>query len=253
MKWGKCRLCAEDTMLHHSHVWPSFAYKRYAVDQTKGGQFVDFMKMRDSNRQYKEYWFCSGCEQHIGATENYARSLCDQLETGKTQTFVYDETLLRFITSLSWRAAMFDLDSGGKGRHTACADALKKWRKYLFGLSEDVGMYSQHLFFAFQRGSTTHKRLGGQIFLEEQVVVSQVGPLIVAALLGRSRLSRRERAIWDRSRIVKGGGVVKPLDVWRVGSAITPRLTTLLASIEANAARKARDIISRRVRPPASG
>jgi len=244
MKKGKCRLCAKDTILHLSHVWPSYAYKRYAVDQAKGGQFVDFHKMRNSNRQYKEYWFCSGCEQRIGATENYGRLLCDQLETGKTPTFNYDERLLQVITSISWRSAMFHLAGGGSGRHKGCADALKKWRKYLFGLAEDVGMYSQHLFFAFKPDSVMHKRLGGQIFLEQQVVVSQVGPLTIAALLGRSHLSARERAIWDRSRIVKAGGVIKPLDAWRVGSEITLGLMKVLGSIEANTANKALDLLS---------
>jgi hypothetical protein len=144
---------------------------------------------------------------------------------------------------------MFDLDNGGQRRHKGCADAMKKWRRYLLGQSEDVGMYTQHLFFAFDRKGNMHRRLGGQIFLEEQAVITQMGPLVVAALLGRSHLLAPERAVWGRSKIVKAGGVVKPLDAWRVGNGITMRLAKLLVSIEANIAGKARDIISSRVKP----
>jgi hypothetical protein len=248
MMSSKCRLCAKSKTLQESHIWPRFAYKRYASDLARGGQFYDLGKMRVTNQQYKEYWFCSDCEQALGRDENNVRSLCERIESGKPSPFDYNASLLRFLASVSWRVAMFDLTGGEAGKPRACGDALKKWRRFLLGRCRDVGMYTQHLFVAVDPKGVMHRRLGGQILAEQHVVVSQVGPLTIAGLLGRAHLafSARERAIWEQSKVSRDGGTIQPLDYWRVGSKITWSLIKVLTSTEAILTGKAREMVSAR-------
>ena len=59
MAIGTCHLCGQRRELVKSHVWPSFAYKRYVSDLKKGGQFFDLQTgNRNAQRQYTQPWFC---------------------------------------------------------------------------------------------------------------------------------------------------------------------------------------------------
>jgi phosphatidylserine/phosphatidylglycerophosphate/cardiolipin synthase-like enzyme len=55
---GTCHLCGQNARIVNSHVWPSFAYKRYVSDQNKGGQFLDLQKRNpNAQKQYTMPWF----------------------------------------------------------------------------------------------------------------------------------------------------------------------------------------------------
>src|SRR5713226_7042466 len=108
---GECKLCGRQGQLVEGHIWPTFTYKRYASELTKGGRFADMMKEDWSNRQYQEYWFCAKCDNEMmGGLEKHAADFCAQLAQGTKKPYVYNDRLLPFVTSISWRVSLFHID-----------------------------------------------------------------------------------------------------------------------------------------------
>jgi hypothetical protein len=117
MKVGQCKLCGKQAELVRSHIWSRFGYKRYASDSSKGGQFVDLGKRKTHNKQYTKEWICTACEARLGEAEDYTARLLTRLEAQRDAPQEYDDRLLKFVTSMSWRTALYDLD-----RHPDHAD-----------------------------------------------------------------------------------------------------------------------------------
>src|SRR5271157_4604908 len=110
---GKCHLCGNVDQLEDSHIWPSFAYKRFAANQAKGGQFIDLQKMTLSNKQYKRFWFCGACEDRLGKSEDWAARLCTRIANDPKAPQSYDVRLLDFAVSISWRVLKLVSESNG--------------------------------------------------------------------------------------------------------------------------------------------
>jgi hypothetical protein len=217
MKVGQCKLCYKQRELVESHVWSRFGYKKYASDLSKGGRFVDLSKRETHNRQYTEVWMCKECEARLGKAEDYTAQLLTNLEKQPDKPFEYDELLLRFVTSMSWRTALYHLDG-----HPGLADeqvkgALKRWRDYLLDKKRDVRPYSQHLFVVFDKEVGLHKGLGGEPHREDGFVLSHIGPLFMVGLLGRRDLSSSDRKVWEASELRPEGGTIVPISEWHVG------------------------------------
>src|SRR5438552_1535877 len=103
---GECKLCGGYGELVEGHIWPAFAYKRYVSELQKGGSFADMMKVNWSNSQYQKYWFCRKCDNELlGGIESYGAKFTSQFEEGAVKTYVYNDKLLPFVTSISWRIA----------------------------------------------------------------------------------------------------------------------------------------------------
>src|SRR5882724_2294448 len=105
---GECRLCGGYGELVKGHIWPAFSYKRFVSELEKGGRFADMMKVNWSNSQYQKYWFCHKCyNELLSGMEKYAAEFCAQFKEGAVDPYVYTEMLLPFVTSISWRVALF--------------------------------------------------------------------------------------------------------------------------------------------------
>ena len=61
------------------------------------------------------------------------------------------------------------------------------------------------------------KMLGGVVIEQEAIVLSQIGPLLIAGLLAPERPSSRDVVIWRRSQISRTGGSLTPVREWRTG------------------------------------
>lgn len=213
MVTGKCHLCDQTQYLQESHVWPSFGYKRFAADQSKGGRFADLLKQRLSNEQYKRFWFCTACEQNLSATENYAARLCARTGEAPHASQVYDESLLRFVTSISWRTLKFYRDHS-VGRPSAKCEAYSHWKRYLRGSRSGVNPYTQHVFIINDPANIWNKLMGGTVFEEQSLVLSQIGPLLMVGHLDPKSLSVDEQETWRNSKIRRSGGMLAPIDGW---------------------------------------
>jgi hypothetical protein len=191
--------------------------------------------MKVHNRQYWRYWFREGCEGAFA--ETFAANLCDQLEANQTDPFDYGERLLRFAVSISWRTLKLDMERGISVGNNARA-AGRHWKDYLRGARPDVGQYSQHLFVAFDPNECWHKGLGGHVFSNSDLVLSQIGPLNIVGLFGRGYLSQKDRRIWNSSQLRRGGGTITPIFLWLPGTNVTRPLYPLLRWLETDMTRR---------------
>jgi hypothetical protein len=215
MAMGECQLCGELRELRGSHIWSQFAYKRYAADQSKGGRFADLFRMRLSNEQYKESWFCDECEQRFG--EGAAGILCANIDKKPNAIQPYNEDLLRFVTSISWRTLKFFYKKRSNKSIEGQWPGAKQWRRYLRGDAVGVQSYTQHVFLISNNPHGFDKMLGGIVIEQQGIVLSQIGPLLIAGLLTPERISLRDAIIWRNSQIVRTGASLTPLREWRTG------------------------------------
>lgn len=238
---GLCHLCRRPNLLKESHVWSRLAYKRYVTNPGGGGQFVDLHDQRLSNRQYTRYWFCDGCEGILGKSENYAARFLDRMALDPKKEHPYDEHLLPFIISISWRSLKFHTP----GDHPRAVEgpwaAARVWRRYLLGKQGGIKSYTQHVFNIIDNPFGLDKMLGGVAPDRSGLVLSQIGPLIMVGILEPEKLTDDERAVWGNSQVRASGGIIKPLmdwQRWRKGTGqvhrhtITRRFTLLLKSFE---------------------
>ena len=235
MEVGKCHLCGESKELPDSHVWPRFAYKRYASDLSKGGRFADLFTMTLHNKQYTCFWFCTDCERIIGATEDSTARLCVRIEDAPEADQPYDENLLRFTTSISWRTLKYCQDKQNSALESKW-EAAKRWKQYIRGTRGGVGPFTQHIYLINDNPHGFDKFLGGVVSPDNSLVLSQIGPLLIVGHLEPNLLSSDEKSIWRRSQILHTWGNITPLRKWVFGNGdpkhhnVTVRFVIMLGS-----------------------
>jgi hypothetical protein len=213
---GKCHLCDEPGELEESHVWPAFAYKHFATDQAKGGQFVQLGgEGKLDNHQITYHWFCRRCEERLGRSENYAAGLCRTLCSHPGVPVEYDERLFLFAVSISWRSAKAHSERNRKIVLPKVSAALRKWKLVLRGDKHRVEPFSQHVFAVYHPTSERHHMLGGNIFPDQNLVFSQIGPLHIIGLLGHEDITKDTLRLRRLSKLENDGGTLHPVTEWR--------------------------------------
>ena len=217
METGKCHLCGKMKYLHDSHVWPKFAYKRYAADVAKGGRFADLFTMTLHNKQYTLYWFCTDCEEKIGVSESSTARLCSRIEEDPDASQPYDENFLKFASSMSWRTLKFYHQDKPNSQIERKWHAAKIWKQHIRGTRGGVSPFSQHVFVINDNPHGFDKFIGGMVAPDNSLVLSQIGPLLIVGQLMPELLSVEDKAVWRASQIPQPGGTVKPLRRWVTG------------------------------------
>lgn len=220
-----CKLCFSAPPIKNSHLHPKFGYRRYVTN--RGGSFVDLSAQREHNRQLTRGWFCPNCEGKFA--ETYAARLLSRLSCQRSDV-AYSVGLLRFATSLSWRACLYELDAGAPkpGNREILRPALKKWRNYLLGKSSNVGQFTQHAFVFGESDFPWEERIGFQIGYIHNLVISQVGPLVCFGLLKKSSLNQREVQVLSQSEITDAGGVLPVISETEVNKLLTDDMVQVL-------------------------
>ena len=220
MTRGKCRLCDSVGELVESHFWPRFGYKLYAADQSQGGVFADLKELKLHGKHFTEPLFCEKCDNEtLSRHETKAAKWCRDLEKSPEAPALYDDWLLPFVTSLSFRTALY----GSKSTvdEATFAPAVRLWRQFLLGKRGDVSPFSQHLFIVFDRELGSHDGMCMWPNPKNGFVFTQFGPLWIVGLLGRKHLSLQDLPAWQHSQILPMGGRILPVSEWRVGATIT--------------------------------
>jgi hypothetical protein len=212
-----CHLCSKKRTLRQSHVWPQFAYKRYVSVPSKSGRFVDVFTMTVQNRQYRRPWLCDDCEQTLSRSERPIANLCDRIETDPDADQEYDEHMLRFATSVSWRTLKLYYEEKPNAAIEKMWVAAKRWKQYICGSRTGIAPFTQHTYVVNDNPQGFDKMIGGVAVPEQSLVFSQIGPLLVIGLMNPQHLSAREKAIWRPAQITSPTDTIRPLRTWIAG------------------------------------
>jgi hypothetical protein len=233
MEQGTCRLCGRNGPLFNGHVWPAWAYRMYAAQVHRGGRFLRVDEGTLDNHPERYYWFCPTCENVVlGGWDKYASQICAQIGKSPTSAVVYDERFLKFAVSIAWRTAMAELERHKEADVPEVRAACRQWKSYLLGNNRRVEPFSQHIFIIHDAKLRRHNVLGGNIFPKHGFVFTEIGPLSMFGLLGRSGLDLKEIRIWDTSMFRSEGGIIQPVREFRIGTAITMKCTQFLGEYE---------------------
>jgi hypothetical protein len=224
-----CRLCDENPPIKNSHIMPRFGYERYPADLDRGGSFVELVTLTEHNKQLKRPWFCTVCEKQFG--ESYATSFIDKLAKNRADSN-YDGELLRFATSFSWRACMFDIDEAGQKeqKETILAPALERWRAFLRGDVPSVTPFTQHAFVMEANSEPWDGRMGMEVSYPNNLVITQIGPLIMFGRLKRQVITRQEQWALKQSELSKAGGKLAVLSKTVANYTLTVAMGEVLDS-----------------------
>jgi hypothetical protein len=77
------------------------------------------------------------------------------------------------------------------------------------------------------------ERNGGRTSIEKEgVILLQLGPMFIFSILSRAGMSLRDVKMWEASLLSENGGVISPVQEWRVGKNIRLPAARLLATHE---------------------
>lgn len=145
-----CRLCGTPSELQESHVVPAFVYKW--LKETSATGYIRFGQNPNKRVQdgYKEYWLCRECEKRLNVWETaFATKVFHPFNEDGGQRIRYQEWLLRFCMSVSWRTLLMlksmGLDHLSETQRAAADNALATWAKCLLGELPNPGNFEQHL------------------------------------------------------------------------------------------------------------
>ncbi len=123
------------------------------LKETSGSGFFRYGQTINRRVQdgHKEHWLCPGCEDLFSGWETeFANNVFHPLTSGKASQFQYQEWLLKFAVSLSWRCLLHIRELSGLKHFSEelrqeAERALYRWSEFLLGRQPDPGKYEQHL------------------------------------------------------------------------------------------------------------
>lgn len=221
-----CAFCGENHTLRESHILPAFLFRWLRAYSLTG-------HIRDSdtpNRRVqdglKKPWLCDGCEGQFSAYETaFAGKLFHPWLSGK-QDIRYEEWLLRFCVSVSWRVLMHCKGSNPTNVYTQkqeelISEAEVAWRAFLIGARPHPGTFEQHLVIWDMMESTNVPDMPPNInrFLLGAITMDIVGgdnSLMTFAKMGRFMLFgmiQKGPHTWLGTKIHVREGYLKPGEI----------------------------------------
>ena len=145
-----CRLCKATAVLKESHIIPAFVY-RWMKDSSATGYIrsgnAANLRVQDGE---KRYLLCFACEQRLSKWETaFAENLFHPLIVDGGRKIAYQEWLLKFCVSISWRVLTLYandglLDNLSEQQRVDFDLVLKKWSDFLLGIEHNPGQHEQH-------------------------------------------------------------------------------------------------------------
>lgn len=219
---AKCVLCQASRELQVSHIIPRFVSNWLKESSASGffrGAKNPNLRLQDT---MKMPLLCSDCENRFSKFEKYfAEQIFSPYQNRETQEFSYDESLLKFIVSISWRVLYTEqqvLGDNAPNLVPYAKRALKTWKDYLLKLRKDEGNYEHHMFFLdFVERSTaeipnnfdwyTLRAIDGCLALGEEIIFAytKFPGIILVSAIHPPKLEG-----WVGTRIKRGGGKIAP-------------------------------------------
>ena len=148
---GICRLCRVEAGLCESHIVPKFVFRHIKRTSATGNIRSSYSPNRKIQDGIKRDYLCTDCEENFSRLETYfSRAFYHPFHDDCSYTVGYDDRLIRFAVSLSWRVLFFYIDETDM-THFSPSDleaancALDRWRRFLLLDLEHPAEYEQHL------------------------------------------------------------------------------------------------------------
>ncbi len=152
---GKCLFCEQEKELQDSHVISKFVYDWLKESSATGHLRSGITPNRRVQDGYKDYLFCIDCEKLFAPFE---KKFCEEIfkplnkSKGQTNRFTYNNWLINFSISISWRVLKYlqymgDLDEYPANIKLSINNALDTWKLFLKDENNSIGKYEQHMFF----------------------------------------------------------------------------------------------------------
>jgi hypothetical protein len=220
---GACAFCGEFGELRNSHVLPAFAYRWLRRRSGTGHIRHTDNPNRRVQDGLKLPWLCARCEEHFSRYETaFATKLFYPWHDG-ISTVSYDEWLLKFCTSVSWRVLRYARGRNTDAKYTddqnrLMTEAEARWRTFLNGDAVHPGDFEQHLLIFDLIESTTIRDLPSNInrFMTGGITLDIVGSnrsLMTYAKLGRFNIFgiiQKGPNKWVGTKVHVRHGVIKP-------------------------------------------
>jgi len=146
-----CALCRQQKDLKRSHIIPRFVGK-WLKDTSATGKLRGVVEPDERMQDLPTLnLLCEDCEQIFSKLESYfASHIFYPFFNEDIKVIEYDDNLLRFIISLSWRTLKTSYQDQIKYSSWIkeyVDEAEEIWRKYLLQETLDPGPYEHHMFF----------------------------------------------------------------------------------------------------------
>ena len=218
-----CAFCQMPSPLLESHVLPAFLFRWLKARSVTGHIRNTDNPNRRVQDGVKKPWLCRSCEQSFSRYETaFATKLFHPWLTG-TQRVRYEEWLLKFCVSVSWRVLKHCRGQNPKAQYTPDQATLLDqaeitWRAFLNGDVAHPGRFEQHLVIWDLIDSTNAPTLPHNInrFLSGAITMDIIGSdrtMMTFAKMGRFTLFgmvQKGSATWEGTKVHVRGGVVKP-------------------------------------------
>lgn len=150
---GLCRLCNIEGKLIESHIIPKFIFKWQKKSSATGHIRLSINPNKRVQDGIKTPFLCKKCEGLFNEWETkFATMAFHPLVEGKRKKILYDNWLLKFSVSLSWRVLVYSLEnlelSHLTENHTESIIMAKKiWEEFLLDKRPHPENHEQHLIY----------------------------------------------------------------------------------------------------------
>lgn len=164
-----CALCGSDVPLIESHILPAFVFR-----WLKNTSATGFLRYSETpNRRVQDGlrlpWCCPECEALFSKWETpFASKVFAPLNADEDAEAQYEEWMLKFCVSVSWRVLTYmgeigGLDEFSDEQQEEAAKAEAQWASFLLGQAEHPGRFEQHLLPLTAIASTSATNLASNI------------------------------------------------------------------------------------------
>lgn len=219
---GICALCEKSGPLRQSHILPAFVFrwlrKRSVTGHIRRSDEID-LRIQDG---IKKPWLCGNCEGLFALDEKQFASRLFHLWPDAAREYEYNEWLLRFCTSVSWRVLKHCKGLNPDQVYTAQEDRAAEqaevaWQSFLLGRKSSVGRFEQHLLpWDFVQSTSAHslptnfnRYITGAV---EMDIIGTSKMMMTYAKLGRFMIFgmiRMGREPWEGTKIFAQHGHIR--------------------------------------------
>lgn len=220
---GDCAFCGKHKTLKESHVLPAFVYRWLRTRSGTG----NIRRSDNPNKRVQDglklHWLCGCCEAKFGRHETeFAKKVFYPWLDGDNR-ISYDDWLLKFCVSISWRVLKFCRGKNADANYTAeqaelMDQAEQRWYDFLEGKEPHPAQFEQHLIIFDNASSTTISDLPNNFnrFMTGAITLDIVGSdrsLMTYAKMGRFQLFgiiQKGPNKWVGTKVHVRHGVLKP-------------------------------------------